>query len=65
MTKYFKITDRTMIFEDDGIEMHVSAWKNGTLLQRFLVVAAQYEKALTQAQTMGQEITIEQWQAIR
>lgn len=65
MTKYFKIADRTMIFEDDGVEKHMSAWKSGTLLQRFLVVAAQYEKAMTQAQTMGQEITFEQWKAIR
>ena len=65
MIKYFQIADRTMIFEDNSIEMHVSAWKSGALLQRFLASPAQYEKALTQAKTMGKELTLEQWQAIR
>lgn len=65
MDKYFKVADKTLRFEDDGIEMHMSAWKNGTLLSRLLVTTAQFTKAMTQTQSLGQELTFEQWKAIR
>lgn len=65
MDKYFKMADRTLRFEDDGVEMHMSAWKNGVLLSRLLVTAAQFAKALSQVQGAGQELTFEQWKAIR